>query len=71
MELWKFKEIALKYKVIFFDAYGVLKTHKGILPGVKELLEFLNENNIEFYILTNDASRSPEMLVKALVFGID
>ncbi|HON51665.1 MAG TPA: TIGR01459 family HAD-type hydrolase [Bacteroidales bacterium] len=64
MELSKFKEIALKYKVIFFDAYGVLKTYKGILPGVKEMLNFLLQNNIDFYILTNDASRSPELLVK-------
>ncbi|HPM13708.1 MAG TPA: hypothetical protein PK734_09460, partial [Bacteroidales bacterium] len=64
MELSRFKEIALKYKVIFFDAYGVLKTYKGILPGVKEMLVFLQENNIDFYVLTNDASRSPELLVK-------
>jgi HAD superfamily hydrolase (TIGR01450 family) len=65
MELSKFKEIALQYKVIFFDAYGVLKNHKGILPGIKEMLIFLQENNIDFYVLTNDASRSPELLVKS------
>ncbi len=65
MELSKFKEIALKYKVIFFDAYGVLKTSKGILPGVKEMLDFLQENNIDFFVLTNDASRGPEKLVKS------
>lgn len=65
MDISKFKEVALKYKVIFFDAYGVLKTHKGMLPGVKEMLQFLKENKIDFYILTNDASRSPELLVKS------
>jgi HAD superfamily hydrolase (TIGR01450 family) len=64
MNISEFKEIALKYKVIFFDAYGVLKTYKGILPGVKEMLVFLEENNIAFYILTNDASRSPQLLAK-------
>lgn len=65
MELSKFKEIALQYKVIFFDAYGVLKNHKGMLPGIKEMLNFLQENKIDFYVLTNDASRSPELLVKS------
>lgn len=65
MELSEFKKIALQYKVIFFDAFGVLKNHKGILPGVKEMLMFLEENNIDFYILTNDASRSPELLVRS------
>lgn len=65
MELSKFKEIALQYKVIFFDAYGVLKNHKGMLPGIKEMLIFLQENKIDFYVLTNDASRSPELLVKS------
>ena len=64
MEVSKFKEIALKYKVIFFDAYVVLKNSKGILPGVKEMFNFLIDNNIDFYILTNDASRSPELLVQ-------
>ncbi len=64
MEIVKFKEVALRYKVIFFDAYGVLKNHKGILSGVKEMLNFLMDNNIEFFILTNDASRSPELLAQ-------
>ncbi|MDR1761689.1 MAG: hypothetical protein LBR55_04505, partial [Bacteroidales bacterium] len=64
MEISKFKEVALKYKVIFFDAYGVLKNHKGILAGVKEMLNFLIQNNIDFYLLTNDASRSPELLAQ-------
>lgn len=64
MNISKFKEIALKYKIIFFDAYGVLKNHKGILPGVKEMFNFLIDNNIDYYILTNDASRSPELLAQ-------
>ncbi|MFT4072847.1 MAG: HAD-IIA family hydrolase [Dysgonamonadaceae bacterium] len=64
MNLSEFKKIAVNYKVIFFDAFGVLRTHKGILPGVKEMFHFLEEQNIAFYILTNDASRSPELLAK-------
>jgi HAD superfamily hydrolase (TIGR01450 family) len=72
MGLDDFKEVVLKYKVIFFDAYGVLKNHKGMLPGVKEMLGFLQDNDVAFYILTNDASRSPELLAKAYIdAGID
>jgi len=65
MDISKFKEVAIQYKVIFFDAFGVLKTSKGILPGVKEMLMFLNEKNIDFFVLTNDASKGPEQLVKS------
>ena len=65
MFISNFADIVTKYKVIFFDAYGVLKNHKGLLPGIINTFEFLNANNIEYYILTNDASRSPELLAKA------
>lgn len=65
MEIQEFKEVAVNYKVIFFDAYGVLKTHNGLIDGVKEMLNFLKEKGIDFYIITNDASRSPELLAKA------
>ncbi len=65
MDIQKFKDVALNYKVVFFDSYGVLKKHDGIINGIKEVLTFLNENNIAFYIITNDASRSPELLADA------
>ena len=64
MNLTSFKELVKQYKVIFFDAYGVLKTHKGVLPGVKETLQYLDDNNIDYYVLTNDASRSRRLLAK-------
>ena len=64
MEIVKFKELVQQYKVVFFDAYGVLKKHDGMISGVKEMLDFLKESGIEFYIITNDASRSPELLAK-------
>lgn len=64
MSLASFREIAGKYKVIFFDAYGVLRTHKGVLSGVKEMFQFLDAKGIHYYILTNDASRSPERLAE-------
>lgn len=64
MTLTSFKELALQYKVIFFDAYGVLRNHKGMLPGIQGMFRFLEDNDISFYILTNDASRSPQLLAK-------
>lgn len=60
-----FKDIVTKYKVVFFDAYGVLKNHNGLLPDIKNTFDYLDHCGIEYYILTNDASRSPELLAKA------
>ena len=57
-----FRSIVTDYKAVFFDAFGVLKNHKGIIPGVENTFEFLEEKGIDYYILTNDASRSPEAL---------
>ncbi|MDW3196466.1 MAG: HAD-IIA family hydrolase [Cytophagales bacterium] len=65
MEIDRFEEIAKGYKVIFFDAYGVLKNSTGSIEGVDRTFAWLEENNKPFYILTNDASRSPELLMKS------
>lgn len=59
-----FLEIAVKYKVIFFDAYGVLKNSGGVVSGVPELLIDLRERGIDFFVITNDASRSPEEMAR-------
>lgn len=65
MDISSFREVAVQYKVVFFDAYGVLKKHSGMIEGVKEMLQFLKQEDIEFYIITNDASRSPELLAES------
>ncbi len=65
MQVVSFREIVPQYQAVFFDAYGVLKNHRGIIPGVKAMLSFLQEQGIQFYIITNDASRGPEQLVEA------
>jgi HAD superfamily hydrolase (TIGR01450 family) len=57
-----FKTIIDKYDVVFFDAFGVLKTYKGLVKGIERTFEYLAEQNKEYYIVTNDASRSPEQL---------
>lgn len=72
MELISFKSIAPNYKVIFFDAYGVLKNHRGMIPGINDTFDFLHEREIDFYVLTNDASRSPiELAAVYNKHGID
>ena len=58
----EFVKIVSKYKAVFFDAFGVLKNHKGLIPGIEGTFDFLLKNNIDFYVLTNDASRGPEQL---------
>ena len=62
MELSEFKNLVLQYKIIFFDAYGVIRNYQGPIDGIKNTFQFLHENNIDFYVLTNDASRSPREL---------
>ena len=57
-----FKSIVTRYEVVFFDAYGVLKTYNGLIPGIEGTIKYLIGEDIDFYVLTNDASRSPEDL---------
>ena len=59
MKIKEFRSIVSKYEVVFFDAFGVIKTHHGLIEGMDKTFPFLKENNIDFYVLTNDASRSP------------
>jgi HAD superfamily hydrolase (TIGR01450 family) len=57
-----FKSIIDRYKVVFFDAFGVLKNYNGLLPGIERTFAYLKQQNKEYYIVTNDASRSPAQL---------
>ena len=67
MEIQNFKAVADRYKVIFFDAYGVLKNSMGILDGIERTFRYLIEENIDYYIVTNDASRGPKALAQAYI----
>ena len=62
MRRCEFAEIAGQYKAVFFDAYGVIKNYKGIIPGISQTLKYMDHHGVNYYVLTNDASRSPEML---------
>ncbi|MCX6214488.1 TIGR01459 family HAD-type hydrolase [Spirosoma sp.] len=65
MQTTDFKTVAEKYKVIFFDAFGVLKNSEGLLPGIEHTFNWLQETGKEFYVLTNDASRGPHELAES------
>ena len=60
-----FDEIAQNYDVVFFDAYGVLKNSSGVIPGVLDVLHKLRSRDCDFFVITNDASRSPADLARA------
>ena len=65
MEIDHFKTVVSDYDVVFFDAYGVLKNSIGLIPGIQNTFDYLVEQNIDFYVLTNDASRGPKNLAFA------
>lgn len=67
MKIHKFKTVVKKYDVVFFDAFGVLKNSSGLIEGIKNTFSFLNENGIDFYVLTNDASRGPRELAQSYI----
>jgi HAD superfamily hydrolase (TIGR01450 family) len=60
-----FAEAIADYKVVFFDSYGVLRTYTGAVPGVSQTFETLAALGKQFYVITNDASRSPELLAQS------
>ena len=62
-----FKSIVDRYKVIFFDSFGVIKNYWGLVPGMRDTFDYLEANQKEYYIVTNDASRSPQQLAQSFV----
>lgn len=64
MKVKDFTSVVSQYKAVFFDAFGVLKNHRGLIPGIENTFQFLDDRGIDYYIVTNDASRSPEDLAK-------
>lgn len=65
LKIDNFKSIVDKYEVIFFDAFGVLKNYKGLIPGIENTFDYIRSQNKEYYIVTNDASRSPDQLAES------
>ena len=48
------------YDGFFFDAFGVLVTFEGALPGARESLAQLRARGMPFVVVTNDASKSED-----------
>jgi HAD superfamily hydrolase (TIGR01450 family) len=63
--LESFSSLVGRYRVIFFDAYGVLKNARGVMQGVPELLSWIQRQGKDVYVITNDASRSPAQMAAA------
>ena len=64
MIIHPFRSVIKNYQAVFLDSYGVLKNYNGLIEGAVETIEYIMESGRGFYILTNDASRSPELLAK-------
>ena len=65
MKTKAFRSLVPQYKAVLFDSFGVLKDYYGLIDGAKHTIDFLNEQNIPYLVLTNDASRSPAELAEA------
>jgi len=53
-------EIVHRYDTLLLDAYGVLVTSAGALPGAAAFTRRLKAARKPFFILTNDASKLPQ-----------
>ena len=62
MRTKSFRSVVKNYRAVFFDAFGVLKNHQGLIPGINGTFQYLEKKGIPYYVLTNDSSRSPEEL---------
>jgi HAD superfamily hydrolase (TIGR01450 family) len=65
MQNTDFKTVVDQYGIIFFDAFGVIKNYDGLVPGIENTFAYLQSQNKEYYIVTNDASRSPKQLAES------
>lgn len=66
MELTQFSELAHRFPVVFFDSYGVLRNHMGLIPGAVDCVRGLRAAGVQLRVLTNNAARSPEAAARRL-----
>ncbi len=60
-----FRSVVEQYNTIFFDGYGVIKNYNGLVPGIERTFAWMEAERKEYYIVTNDASRSPTQLAES------
>ena len=56
-----------KFKFVIFDLDGVLRIGKKLVPGANEILQFLQDNNINHKIVTNECRYTNNELKKELI----
>ncbi len=66
LKITPFPEVAAEFPVIFFDSYGVLRNHCGLIPGAFEMVDRLRRQGKHLRVLTNNAARSPAMAADRL-----
>ncbi|WP_420457820.1 HAD-IIA family hydrolase [Neolewinella sp.] len=66
MKRRSFLDIAADYPVIFFDSYGVLRNHRGLIPGAVETITHLRSVGKHIRVLTNNAARNPAAAAERL-----
>jgi HAD superfamily hydrolase (TIGR01450 family) len=54
------RELMDRYAVLLLDAYGVLVSLDGALPGAREFIAELNRRRKPYWLLSNTAARLPE-----------
>ena len=57
-EIASIRQLTERYDTLLFDSYGVLVNESTGLPGARELIAWLEANNKNYLIVTNDASCS-------------
>jgi HAD superfamily hydrolase (TIGR01450 family) len=62
MQTRSFKSVLANYKVVFFDSYGVIRNYNGLIPGIEKTFSRLDAQQKNYYVITNDSSRSPQLL---------
>lgn len=55
-----FDELLERFDAVLLDAYGVLVDADGALPRAASMIEALEARQKRWFVVTNDASRSPE-----------
>lgn len=56
-----------KFKFVIFDLDGVLRIGKKLIPGANEILQFLQDNNINHKIVTNECRYTNNELTHELL----
>jgi ribonucleotide monophosphatase NagD (HAD superfamily) len=58
------RALAEAHAAVLLDAYGVLVSGEGVMPGAPELIRDLTAAGRPYLVLTNDASKRPATAVK-------